>query len=473
MLRQKTRLVSFLLYFSDLTILTFSFYLASIFRNSSFIKTLGIKEPFYNQIWLLLIILPVWSLLFYFARLYESQRTRSLLHEIKSILSSSAIGTFILGFFIFALKAHITSRLFILTFGITSFSLLTLSRILIRELARVFRRKGFNYRSIMIVGTGKRARELAINIEKNSHWGLRFIGFVSDIPTARFTKIMGYPVLGLVNNLPDIIDSHVIDEVVFAVSRKRLETLEESFLLCEEEGINTRIAVNFFPHMIAKVHLEDLHGIPLLTFSTVPSNEVLLFIKRTIDVLVSGFLIVSLIPIYAIVAILVKTSSPGPIFFRQIRAGRNGRQFTLYKFRSMVEDAEFLRPELEKLNEMSGPVFKMKNDPRVTSIGKWLRKTSMDELPQFWNVFVGEMSLVGPRPPLPEEVVHYKRWQKRKLSMKPGITCLWQISGRNKNIDFEDWMKLDLKYIDNWSLKLDMEIFLKTIPVVLLGKGAF
>lgn len=473
MLRQRARLVSFLLYFLDLFIIVLSFYLSYLVRNSIFSKNYGILNPFNDQIWLLFFILPVWSLSFHFFHVYESQRTNTLWHEIKLIFFSSALGTFLLGFFVFAFKAHETSRLFITIFGGFTVILLSSARILIREGARIVRKKGFNYRCIMIVGTGKRARELAKNIEQNRHWGLKFIGFVSDIPTARFTKIMGHPVLGLVNELPAIIDNNVIDEVVFAVSRKRLETLEESFLICEEEGINARVAVNFFPHMIAKVHLEDLHGIPLLTFTTVPFNEFLLFVKRTMDIFISGLLITFLIPFYGIIAFLIKMTDSGPILFKQTRVGRNGRHFTLYKFRSMIISAEEQKKGLENLNEMKGPVFKIKNDPRVTSVGRWLRKTSLDELPQFWNVFIGEMSLVGPRPPLPEEVAHYKRWQKRKLSMKPGITCLWQISGRNKNIDFDDWMKLDLKYIDNWSLKLDLTIFLKTIPIVLWGKGAF
>ncbi|MHB8481833.1 MAG: sugar transferase [Nitrospiria bacterium] len=473
MLRQRARLVSFLLYFLDLFIIVLSFYLSYLLRNNLFSNSFGKLNPIDNYSGLLFFILPVWSLLFHFFHVYESQRTNTLWHEIKLILKSSLLGTFLLGFFVFAVKSHGTSRLFVLIFGVVSFILLSFSRLLIRELARVVRKKGFNYRCVMIVGTGKRAREIAKHIEKNRHWGLNFIGFVSDIPTARFTKIMGHPVLGLVNDLPAIIDNNVIDEVVFAVSRKRLETLEESFLICEEAGINARVAVNFFPHMIAKVHMEDLHGIPLLTFSTVPFNEFLLFIKRTLDILVSGVIIFSLAPLFMIIALLIKISSPGPVFFKQFRVGRNGRHFTLYKFRSMVLDAEERKKELEGLNEMNGPVFKIKNDPRVTSVGSWLRKTSLDEIPQFWNVFIGEMSLVGPRPPLPEEVTHYKRWQKRKLSMKPGITCLWQISGRNNNTNFDDWMKLDLKYIDNWSLKLDMQIFLKTIPIVLWGRGAF
>jgi exopolysaccharide biosynthesis polyprenyl glycosylphosphotransferase len=473
MLRQRARLVSSLLYFFDLSILILSFYLSFVIRNNFLGESYGSLAPLTQQLWLLIFILPAWSLLFHFSHLYGSQRTHTLLHEIKLFLSTSAVGTFLLGFFVFASKAHATSRLFIITFGFVSFFLLSFSRFFIRELARIIRRRGYNYRSIMVVGTGKRAREIAKNIEKNRHWGLKFIGFVSDIPTARFLKVMGHPVLGLVNDLPNIIDHHVIDEVVFAVSRKRLETLEESFLICEEAGINARVAVNFFPHMIAKVHLEDLHGIPLLTFSTVPFNEFLLFIKRTLDILLSGVIVLSLAPLFIIIGLLIKISSHGPVFFKQVRVGRNGRHFTLYKFRSMALGAEDKRKELEALNEMNGPVFKIKNDPRVTSIGRWLRKMSLDEIPQFWNVFIGEMSLVGPRPPLPEEVTQYKRWQKRKLSMKPGITCLWQVSGRNNNTNFDDWMKLDLKYIDNWSLKLDMQIFLKTIPIVLWGKGAF
>ncbi len=473
MLRQQARLISFMLYFFDLSLIISSFYLAYFLRNTLFSTEFGTLDPFARQTWLLIFILPVWSLLLHSFHVYESQRTHTLLYETKLFLFTSALGTFLLGFFVFALKAHGTSRLFIIAFGFVSFFLLSLSRILIREVVRIARMKGFNYRCIMVVGTGKRAREIAKNIEKNRHWGLKFIGFVSDIPTARFTKIMGLPVLGLVNDLPEIIDHQVIDEIVFAVSRKRLETLEESFLICEEAGINARVAVNFFPHMIAKVHLEDLHGIPLLTFTTVPFNEFHLFIKRTLDILISGVIIVSLAPLFIMIGFLVKISSPGPIFFRQVRVGRNGRQFTLYKFRSMVMDAEEKKKELKILNEMNGPVFKIKNDPRVTFIGKLLRKTSLDEFPQFWNVLTGNMSMVGPRPPLPEEVALYKRWQKRKLSMKPGITCLWQINGRNNNAEFDDWMKLDLKYIDNWSLKLDMQIFLKTIPIVLLGKGAF
>jgi exopolysaccharide biosynthesis polyprenyl glycosylphosphotransferase len=309
-------------------------------------------------------------------------------------------------------------------------------------------------------------------IFQNKQWGLKLIGFVADNADTKIEQIANAPVLGSVSELPRMLQQHVVDELVFAISRKKLEDLEGVFLLCEEQGIRTRVAVNFFPHMIAKVHLDDFHGIPLLTFSTTPYNESLLMAKRIFDVAIASILLVILFPLFVLIGLLIKLTSEGPIFFRQTRVGLNGRLFTLYKFRSMCLNAEALKGQIEHLNEMEGPVFKVTDDPRSTRFGRFLRKSSLDELPQFYNVLKGDMSIVGPRPPLPEEVEKYERWQRRRLSMKPGLTCLWQISGRNAITDFRKWMELDLRYIDNWSLRLDLKIFLKTILVVLAGRGA-
>jgi exopolysaccharide biosynthesis polyprenyl glycosylphosphotransferase len=223
--------------------------------------------------------------------------------------------------------------------------------------------------------------------------------------------------------------------------------------------------------LIAKYSLGELEGIPLLSFLTLPKNMAQLFVKQLFDYLGAFFLVLLLSPLFLLIAIMIKISSPGPVIFKQIRCGLNGRKFTFYKFRSMIANAEEIKPNLEELNEATGPVFKIKNDPRVTSIGRFLRKTSIDELPQLFNVLKGDMSLVGPRPPLPSEVEKYEWWQRRRLSMKPGLTCIWQVSGRSK-LDFDTWMKMDLEYIDNWSLGLDFKILFKTIPAVLSGKGA-
>jgi exopolysaccharide biosynthesis polyprenyl glycosylphosphotransferase len=229
--------------------------------------------------------------------------------------------------------------------------------------------------------------------------------------------------------------------------------------------------MDLFPHTRARVELEDLDGMPLLSFATTPTSQLKLMLKRTLDVVLASLLLLIALPIVSVIALMIKATSGGNVLFRQTRCGLNGRFFTLYKFRTMVEGAEERRRELLHLNEMNGPVFKLRSDPRVTAFGRFLRRFSLDELPQFWNVLRGDMSLVGPRPPIPEEVAKYQRWQRRRLAMKPGMTCLWQISGRN-NLDFDRWMELDLEYIDSWSPTLDFKILLKTIPAVLSGKGA-
>jgi exopolysaccharide biosynthesis polyprenyl glycosylphosphotransferase len=241
--------------------------------------------------------------------------------------------------------------------------------------------------------------------------------------------------------------------------------------LCEERGTTARVTIDFFPHIISKTHLEEMDGLPLLTFSTTPKNELLLILRRIFDMIGSIVLILLLSPLLLLIILLIRLESPGPVIYRQVRVGLNGRKFTFFKFRSMVQGADERRNDLAVHNIMSGPVFKMRDDPRVTRVGRFLRKSSLDELPQLVNVLWGDMSFVGPRPPIPEEVEQYQGWQRRRLSMKPGITGLWQVSGRNQ-IDFDQWMKLDLEYIDHWSLWLDFKILLKTIPTVIFGRGA-
>src|SRR3990170_8557507 len=268
-----------------------------------------------------------------------------------------------------------------------------------------------------------------------------------------------------------MLEEHIIDEVLFAVSKPRLEKMEELFLTCEEQGVKTRVLLDFFPHFHSEITLDRLEHLPLLTFSNAPENEYLLFLKRAFDLIFSALFLILGAPLLLVMGLAVKLTSPGPAIYRQLRCGLNGRKFWLYKFRSMYQDADRDQSLLSHLNEKDGPVFKISRDPRATRIGRFLRRTSLDELPQLFNILKSEMSFVGPRPPLPEEVAKYERWQRRRLRMKPGLTCLWALEGRS-DLSFARWMKLDMDYIDHWSLSLDFKILLRTIPRVLTGRGA-
>jgi exopolysaccharide biosynthesis polyprenyl glycosylphosphotransferase len=262
-----------------------------------------------------------------------------------------------------------------------------------------------------------------------------------------------------------------VDEVFITLPLKRFYTETEKIVeLCEKVGVEVEIPLDFFPHRIAHETVTRFGDIQLLDFYTSPKMNWQLLVKRWTDILTSAILLTALFPIFVLVSILIKTTSRGPIHFKQQRIGYNGRLFTVLKFRTMVEDAQSYKKDLRNLNEMDGPVFKIKNDPRITKMGRILRKASIDELPQLINVLRGEMSLVGPRPPTPDEVIQYELTDRRRLSMKPGMTCIWQVSGRN-NIPFKRWMDLDRQYIDNWSLRLDLRILVKTIPAVLKGSG--
>jgi exopolysaccharide biosynthesis polyprenyl glycosylphosphotransferase len=324
-----------------------------------------------------------------------------------------------------------------------------------------------------VVGLGERGRKLGEALEASARYGIRLIGFLADRPEDAPSKIdlkASYKVYPL-SDLTALLSQHIIDEILFAVASERLAELEEVFLLCDEEGVRTRVAVDFFPHVNSTVYLERLGRVPLLTFSATPHDEIRLMVKRLMDVVAAAAGLVVLFPVMVAVGLLVRLTSPGPAIFRQQRCGLNGRRFVLLKFRSMRQDAEELKAGLQHLSARQ-TAFKLRDDPRLTPAGRFLRKFSIDEWPQLWNVFRGDMSLVGPRPAVPEEVERYQRWQRRRLRMRPGLTCLWALAGRD-TVDFETWMRLDMQYIDTWSLGLDWKILLETIPRVIIGKGAY
>jgi exopolysaccharide biosynthesis polyprenyl glycosylphosphotransferase len=338
-------------------------------------------------------------------------------------------------------------------------------------LAHHIRKRGFDYRNLLIVGTGQRALNFVAKINENPHWGLKVVGFIDKESSLVGENRGGIEVLGTIEGIGQILRERVIDEVIFMIPRKWIDEIEGAIHTCEELGIPVKLGVDFYNTTIGKMKIEELEEIPFLSITATKQNMGQMLAKRIFDLVLSSIAFVLLSPIFLVTAAAIKFDSSGPIIFKQKRVGLNGRTFTFYKFRSMVNNSEVLRTRMEHLNEMSGPVFKIKNDPRLTRAGRFIRKFSIDELPQLLNVLKGDMSLVGIRPPTLEEVEKYEKWQRRRLSMKPGITCLWQVNGRNK-VDFERWMKMDLSYIDNWSLKLDFRILLKTIPAVFFAKGA-
>ncbi len=471
MLKQRTKIFAFFLYLGDLGALLLAFLCAYWFRGIFPQESYATLFPFSWYLNLLLAVVPIWSITLYLTGLYRDWRGQGRWKETWGIFKAVLISSLFLGFILFALKYQFVSRIFILLFALFDFFLVIAARTSIRTIILFSNRKIERFRMILIVGTEERALSLAQNIEKHKDLGLRILGFVSTGDGSPPQKLNGYPVLGSAKDLPQLLEREVVDEVIFVISQEELKNMADLFLSCEERGITARLAINFFPHVIAKTHLEELDGLPLLTFTTTPKNELLLLLRRIFDFVGSIILILILSPVFLLITLAIGLDSRGPAIYRQVRCGLNGRRFTFYKFRSMVQGAETRKGDLLAHNLMGGPVFKMKNDPRVTRVGRFLRKTSLDELPQLFNVLRGDMSFVGPRPPIPEEVEKYEGWQRRRLSMKPGITGLWQVSGRNQ-IDFQQWMKLDLEYIDNWSMWLDFKILIKTIFVVLLRKGA-
>ncbi len=470
MIKRKYR-IAYLIYSFVETCVTFlAFLIAYFLRKQLPSPYFAQLFPFSKYLGLLIVVVLLWNLLFALIRANRAGIATDPLEVITEVALTVLTGTVLISAAIFILKYDFISRPFILIFALVNFVFLCGFRIYAKAGVSQFRNVLDGELNVLIVGTDEKAARVAEVLETAREWGYKLKGIVREsASTPLESSLKQYPLIEL-GQLSEVLTNHIVDEVIFVVPKEALARLEEIFLVCEEEGIKTRVMLSFFPHVTSKIYLEALHDLPLLTFTTTPQNEYLLFIKNAFDVLLAAFLLIVLAPFLVLVALLIKWTSRGPVIFRQIRCGLGGRKFVLYKFRSMIHDAEQKRKQLEHLNEMSGPVFKLSKDPRCTPLGRFLRKFSIDEAPQLLNILKGDMSFVGPRPPIPEEVEKYQRWQRRRLRMKPGLTCLWQVSGRNE-IDFAEWMKMDLQYIDSWSLLLDLKIFMKTIPIALLGKG--
>lgn len=350
-----------------------------------------------------------------------------------------------------------------------------LSRVSMRLMLMNARRSGFNYRHLVMVGANDRSLEIARKIEESPELGYKLVGFVanSEESAQRWSQREdSRPLLGTVSQLREILESHQVDEMLVCLSlESSFRTVAEILKDARELGIVLRFVPNGEEgNLLRNFNVEEFEDQVVITFFR-ERLLLQLLVKRAIDLTVALAVLAVLSPLMLLTGLLVKLTSPGPVFFVQDRVGMNQRRFRLYKFRSMVADADQIKRDLAHLNENDGPAFKIQNDPRVTAVGRVIRKYSIDELPQLFNVLKGEMSLVGPRPPLPEEVEKYEWMFRRRLSVKPGITCVWQVNGRSET-SFADWMRMDRDYVENWSLWLDFKILLQTVPAVLFGKGA-
>src|SRR5688500_15552550 len=412
MLKQKARsiAVGVLLGEPGLTVLALP--VAFVIRHGVLAPLLPSSFPigptFDRYLVLLLLILPTWGPMLYASGFHRSHRTIPLFEEIWSVAKVAFGGTAILTVFVYGLKLDFVSRWFLLVFALVNFFFLSAARVALRLLSRWVRSRGYNFRTVLLVGTGPKASQLADFLEAHPHWGFHVVGYLDDENGGEIRRSNRWPCFGRIGDLEPLLQREVVDEVIFVIEKGKLGDYENALLVAERHGVRAHVSLDIFPHVLARPVLEELDGIPLLTFTTTPSNPMQLVAKRALDLGLSTLLFLLTLPIQALAALAIRLTSPGPIFFRQVRCGLNGRHFTLLKFRTMEAQAEARLLEIAHLNEMTGPVFKSARDPRLTPVGQILRRLSIDELPQLWNVIVGDMSLVGPRPPLPEEVSQYE-----------------------------------------------------------------
>lgn len=419
---------------------------------------------------LILLLIPIWffglsktDLL----KIYRINHHSQLLYQsIKLII----IGTAILFALINILNLSSISKEVILLFACLNQVTIFLSYLIANKRYMQHRREGRNLTNILIIAD--ESSENFINkMVSHREWGYNIMLIISDSPAISEKYSSSIKILKRTSSLPCLIKHHVIDEVFYCKNQINQEEVERIIYACEEIGVIFRLHSNLLNMSATRAEINHFDEVPFITYKNTPANRFALSWKFIFDFSFSAVVIVLWLPFLFLIGLTIKLTSKGPIIFKQKRVGLRGREFYIYKFRTMVQDAENLQHKFIDQNEMDGPVFKIKNDPRMTAVGKFLRKTSLDELPQFFNVLKGDMSLVGPRPPIMREVKKYEPWQLRRLSMRPGITCIWQVTPRRNSISFEEWMKLDLQYIDNWSLKQDFLLTIKTIRTVIRGSG--
>ena len=476
-LRHKLLIHAFRVFDQVLLVAALAIWIALIPEHGSFayIRELFSEMYGWREIMGLLALISGWMIIFSSIIHYDANRFTTLLSSIWSLVKATTCSAFLL--FVIGESLGISklpSRVILLFWATTTLAGIV-SRIVLRWILTAVRKSGYNCRHVVFVGTDTHALELAREVETHPELGCRVVGFIGDDE-----KSIGQPVapgaawqvVASIGNIKAFLEAKSVDETIICLSVKdSFSQIYNVFDLCRELGVVVRLIPRESDlTVLSRLQIESFGDYRVVTFFR-EKLLLQLLVKRIMDVVISGIALVLLSPLMLVIAAIIKFTNPGPVFFVQERIGMNRRKFKLLKFRSMVVDAEQRKKELEALNEMDGPVFKVKNDPRVTPIGRFIRKTSIDELPQLINVLKGEMSLVGPRPPLPNEVDKYEWLHRRRLSIKPGITCLWQVNGRN-TVTFVKWMEMDKEYVENWSIWLDIKILARTLPVVLLRHGA-
>jgi len=414
----------------------------------------------------------LWVIIFNLLGAYSYQRFTSLWKELTIVIKAAFMGVSIFFAAHYFLRFGQIPRTYILAFSFVNLLFLALEKIALFYVAKELRKRGINRKRILIVGNGDKTHEFIEVVKKNIGWGLDVVGIVKAAAESLTCDTSDVKILGTYEDIEPLLHDNIIDEIIVCVPIDQFGLIRKVIECCEREGVQIRIYSDFFGKLVKKVRVDNAYGMNIVSLMASTDDELRLYIKRLMDIAVSTVILIVLTPLLLIIAILIKATSKGPILYQWKVVGLNKKPFKSWKFRTMVLNADQIKTDLLHRNEMDGPVFKIKNDPRVTKIGKILRKFSLDELPQLWSVFKGDMSLVGPRPAGPHELARYESWHRRKLSVKPGLTCLWQVKGRNKISSFDEWVRLDLEYIENWSLGLDMKILLKTIPAVLRGTGS-
>jgi exopolysaccharide biosynthesis polyprenyl glycosylphosphotransferase len=418
---------------------------------------------------LVVVYAAAWVAILWLFGLYRLRARWSIRTEVIDIgraVFVLALATFVA---LFWLKLPNVSRTFLLLLFPAQLIVTVASRWVLRESFSIARARGMNSRFMLVVGTGPEASAFADRIEQHREMGLHVVGHLS-VGETEWSIVHGRPILGTIDDIEDVLHGRVIDEIAICLPAADLALVEPIARLGEEEGRIVRIPASETRLTLPGARVEDFDGQPVLSLVYGPDRTVALIVKRVADILVSIVALVVLSPLLAAVALWVRVRDGAPVLFRQTRVGLHGRAFRIVKYRTMVPDAEARLEELQARNEIQGQAFKLTDDPRVSGTGRFLRAASLDELPQFWNVLRGDMSLVGPRPPLPEEVEGYDLWHRRRLSMKPGITGLWQVAAR-REAEFDRWVRMDLEYIDRWSLWLDLKIIARTIPAIVSQSG--